>query len=214
MSPMSVENQQSQVSARRAQTRERLMTAAVAVFAEKGIAGASVEELCEAAGFTRGAFYSNFESKDELCFALIRSLSDAFLDAVRTTVAGLAAPGDNVAALVDTAVDSFLSFQPRDRPTVLLMMEMELYALRHPQFAVAFKQLRDDTRRLFTEVLSEVLEREGLALSLPAGQVIEILHAVHDAARVDGFLQPSAPDPLARQLKDLLTSLIRPASAG
>ena len=48
------------------------MAAAVRVFAERGIIGASVEEICEAAGFTRGAFYSNFADKDELVLALIR----------------------------------------------------------------------------------------------------------------------------------------------
>ena len=49
------------VTARRAATRERLIDAAIDVFAEKGVLGASVEEICEDAGFTRGAFYSNFD---------------------------------------------------------------------------------------------------------------------------------------------------------
>ena len=60
------------VSTRRAHTRDRLMDAAIALFAEKGILGASVEEICERAGFTRGAFYSNFDSKDELLLAVLR----------------------------------------------------------------------------------------------------------------------------------------------
>ena len=45
-----------ELTARRAATRERLVDAAVVVFAEKGVLGAAVEEICEAAGFTRGAF--------------------------------------------------------------------------------------------------------------------------------------------------------------
>src|SRR5829696_9814396 len=61
------------LTARRAPTQERLMAAAVLVFAERGIIGASVEEICEAAGFTRGAFYSNFADKDELVLALIQA---------------------------------------------------------------------------------------------------------------------------------------------
>ena len=47
------------------------MAAAVAVFAERGRDRLSVEEICEAAGFTRGAFYSNFADKDALVLALI-----------------------------------------------------------------------------------------------------------------------------------------------
>ena len=61
----------SEISARRSATRDRLVDAALGVFAEKGVVGASVEEISEAAGFTRGAFYSNFESKDELCLAAL-----------------------------------------------------------------------------------------------------------------------------------------------
>ena len=54
---------------RRGRTRTRLLDAAVDVFAERGIEGATVELICERAGFTRGAFYSNFSTKEELLLA-------------------------------------------------------------------------------------------------------------------------------------------------
>jgi len=56
----------------REQTRDRLLTAAHAVFTKKGFASASVEEIATAAGYTRGAFYSNFDGKTELFFELMR----------------------------------------------------------------------------------------------------------------------------------------------
>ena len=52
-------------------TREKLFEAATRVFEEQGIGGASVEIIAAAAGFTRGAFYSNFKSKDELIIAML-----------------------------------------------------------------------------------------------------------------------------------------------
>jgi AcrR family transcriptional regulator len=55
----------------RAQTRERLLESAFAVFTRDGIEAASIEEVAEAAGYSRGAFYSNFESKDDLLCALL-----------------------------------------------------------------------------------------------------------------------------------------------
>ena len=70
------EGAMTEVTARRAATRDRLVEAALGVFAEKGVLGASVEEICEAAGFTRGAFYSNFASKDELCVAALQRQFD------------------------------------------------------------------------------------------------------------------------------------------
>src|ERR1700748_289755 len=52
-------------------TCDKLCEAAVQVFEEQGIGGASIETIAAAAGFTRGAFYSNFKSKDELIIAML-----------------------------------------------------------------------------------------------------------------------------------------------
>lgn len=197
------------LSARRAQTRQRLMAAASRVFAAKGVGGASVEEISEAAGFTRGAFYSNFESKDDLCFALLRTMSNSSLSAVQVAVAGFGSAPADAAGLVDTAVDTFMTAQPADRESVVLLIEMELYAMRHPGFAGPYIALREDTHTLFVDVIGEALSRQGLQLALPTKQVVEILHAVHDEARASALLQPKGPDRLAGTLKALLTALIR-----
>ena len=77
----------------RENTRARLLEAAAQVFAEVGLDGASVEAVCERAGFTRGAFYSNFESKDELFLMLAASVSEVRVNAVRTRVEELTAAG-------------------------------------------------------------------------------------------------------------------------
>src|SRR5438034_10776883 len=52
-------------------TCEKLFEAAARVFEEQGIGGASIEAIAAAAGFSRGAFYSNFKSKDELIIAML-----------------------------------------------------------------------------------------------------------------------------------------------
>ena len=56
----------------RDQTRQRLLDAAQSVFLSKGFVAASVEDIAELAGYTRGAFYSNFGSKSELFLQLLR----------------------------------------------------------------------------------------------------------------------------------------------
>ena len=77
----------------RENTRARLLDAAAQVFAEVGLDGASVEAVCERAGFTRGAFYSNFESKDELFLMLAGRVADQRVSAVRARVEEMAAAG-------------------------------------------------------------------------------------------------------------------------
>ena len=70
-------------SARREATRQRILDAARVVFAEKGVFGASIEDICEQAGFTRGAVYSNFADKDDILRAVIEREHQALLDAHR-----------------------------------------------------------------------------------------------------------------------------------
>jgi AcrR family transcriptional regulator len=57
---------------KQAETRTRLLDAAERVFLRSGLQGSSVEEITAEAGFTRGAFYSNFKSKDELFVELLQ----------------------------------------------------------------------------------------------------------------------------------------------
>ncbi|WP_425310650.1 TetR/AcrR family transcriptional regulator [Ammonicoccus fulvus] len=208
MSVMSVSSDPP-VSARRAQTRSRLMTAAATVFAEKGVAGASVEELCEAAGFTRGAFYSNFESKDELCFALQRSLADSAMEALREALTRIKAVPATVDELIDIAVDTFLAGQAQNPTEAMLVKELELYALRHPDFGRTFVELQQNSVTLFGELIEDALETHDRTLALPSTQIIEILHAVQRAAQTSELLQPDAPSPVATQLKTLVAALVR-----
>ena len=56
---------------RQAQTRRDLLDAAARVFVKRGFTGSSVEEISAEAGYTRGAFYSNFRSKNELFVELL-----------------------------------------------------------------------------------------------------------------------------------------------
>src|SRR5712691_9354782 len=61
----------------RRRTRVHLLEAAVEVFARRGFHGASVEEVAEVAGYTKGAVYSNFTSKDELFLAVLEGRMQA-----------------------------------------------------------------------------------------------------------------------------------------
>ncbi|MGO2745583.1 TetR/AcrR family transcriptional regulator [Microbacterium sp.] len=127
------------VTRRRENTRARLLDAAAQVFAEVGLEGASVEAICERAGFTRGAFYSNFESKDELFLELASSVAEQRLASVRSRIdefvasgvlGGDADPIELVQKVMDSGVD--------DRLSVLMMSEIRIRALRDETFGKAY----------------------------------------------------------------------------
>ena len=127
------------VTRRRENTRARLLDAAAQVFAEVGLEGASVEAICERAGFTRGAFYSNFESKDQLFLALASTVAEQRLASVRGRIdefvasgvlAGDADPTELVQKIMDSGLD--------DRLGVLMMSEIRIRALRDETFGRAY----------------------------------------------------------------------------
>ena len=119
------------VTRRRENTRARLLEAAAQVFAEVGLEGASVEAICERAGFTRGAFYSNFESKDQLFLALASSVAEQRLASVRGRIDEFVASG---VLAVQRIMDSGLD----DRLGVLMMSEIRIRALRDEAFGRAY----------------------------------------------------------------------------
>lgn len=115
------------------------MDAAAQLFAEVGLDGASVEAICERAGFTRGAFYSNFESKDELFLELAASVAEQRLASVRGRIEEFVASGvlsgdADPIELVQKVMDSGLD----DRLSVLMMSEIRIRALRDEAFGTAY----------------------------------------------------------------------------
>ncbi len=79
------------VTKRRGQTRQRLLDAAADVFSEAGFGHATVEQICERAGYSRGAFYSNFDSLDELFFAMWEQRSASMLADLRLATESITA---------------------------------------------------------------------------------------------------------------------------
>src|SRR5438105_13617480 len=71
---------------RRELTRSALVEAAADVFARRGYDGASLEEIAEAAGFTRGAIYSNFGSKEDLMLAVVERYNETLVGAFSDTL--------------------------------------------------------------------------------------------------------------------------------
>ena len=132
-------------------TREKLFEAAAEVFEEQGIGAASIEAIAAAAGMTRGAFYSNFEDKDELIIAMLTDHVERSLKHHRNLLARHREPADFLAAL-RTAERS--RHDPLGRAP-LLHMELILFAARsekrRPELA---KRLRA-RRELVTEMLAD-----------------------------------------------------------
>jgi AcrR family transcriptional regulator len=126
---------------RREQTRERLLDAAGRVFAGRGFHAASVDEVAEAAGYTKGAVYSNFRSKEELFLALLDRRLAGQLEQVEALYA-IESSEELRAAMHDRTEEELAEA----RDFAVLIVEFWLYAMRHPaaraELATRYRRLR------------------------------------------------------------------------
>jgi AcrR family transcriptional regulator len=169
------------ISPRRAATRQRLLTAATTVIAERGVNGASVEAICEEAGFTRGAFYSNFTTKEDLLNALMGAKHDALLDGIRRTLEQAAqAPAAAGVDVVDDLVEKVLAVIPTDRESRLMETEINLYMIRNPDHAPELQQVMTPFREELARLVMAGLARAGRRLAVGTEDAVNAIHAGYE----------------------------------
>lgn len=172
---------------RRQQTREVLVAAATEVFARRGFEGASLEEIAETAGFTRGAIYKHFDGKEDLFFAVTDRLNEQIIDAFRSVAPDSASPDEwDISRLADLWRASVGELEE----LLALGKEYELYVLRNPDARPRAVAHRRKQRDLVAAFIEEVAEQSGMTLRLPAPTLAAIILAAADGltytARVDG----------------------------
>lgn len=198
---------------RREATRERLLDAARDVLASSGIQGATVEEICERAGFTRGAFYSNFESKDDLVLDLFRREKDLMLGRVQAALdIELRSPAETDAETILRVLDQFLGSQPTDRTWFLVHQEFVIHGVRQREIAAVYQELWTQTRAEFATIITGAVEMLQRKLALPVEQMTLILMGVFDEAMRNAFLSTSVDDFDATELREMLPALLMAVS--
>ncbi|CAH2918757.1 MAG: Transcriptional regulator, AcrR family [uncultured Paraburkholderia sp.] len=145
------------------QTRQRLLDAAQAIFMKKGFVAASVEDIAGAAGYTRGAFYSNFRSQSELFLELLRRDHE-------TMQADLRAIFEDAATReqMEERVMRYYSNLPRENKCFLLWVEAKLLAVRDGRFRLRFNAFLHEKLEQLAAYVREFSERVGTPLPLPA----------------------------------------------
>ena len=196
-------------SRRRENTRSRLMDAAAEMFAEVGIDAASVEAICERAGFTRGAFYSNFASKEELFLALCARSAETTIAAVRARVTSIEDRGLDAAVDVMQLVQEVLEATGEDRLDVLLGAETRLQALRNPEFAQAYLTLNQGLGESVTQLVRDIAEARGLVLRVPAEAATELLLSAWVSTAETALMMRVSPAASHAQLGERLAQIVR-----
>lgn len=165
-------------------TRARLLDAAEQVFAERGFAGASLDQIADRAGYTRGALYANFDGKPGIFLAIL----DRWLTAEQADFDAMAADDDAAGSLIRKLGD-LEGNRFADRRRWLLLQEFRLYAVRNPEL---LPRLAEHDRRSiawYAEAIERTSSQAGVRIPGGAERLARIIlaleHGIAGLAHVD-----------------------------
>ncbi len=164
----------------RERTKDRLLAAAAELFAERGVNGTSVEQIAERAGYTRGAFYGNFEDKHELVVALLAQRRS------REAVEVAALEGDVMAQLKE-----WHAARAEHLPEwFALRTELTLYALRNPEARPSAGANERAARELIEVSVRATFAARGVTPPADPAFLALIIHALEDGLLRQRYLSP------------------------
>jgi AcrR family transcriptional regulator len=189
----------------REETRQRIFEAAAGVFAEHGVAGATIEQIASAAGFSRGAFYSNFRTKDDLAVAML----DDHLSRSEAHNRGLlAAHGEPAAFVQALRADEGRDDDPLHR-SPLLQVELMLYVARTPELRPALGRHLTTMRALVGEIAASTVAAARPGLDLEPARLGLALVAIEDGLRLHRLIDPdSTPEDAFVEVLDWLQAVV------
>lgn len=172
---------------RKSQTRERLIDAAAAVFAQRGFETATLDEVAAAAGYTKGAVYSNFASKTELFIALIERRIE-----VQTAEHARRFEGQDLASAARVLQDQPDQEPESERQWLLLAVEFWLHAMRDERARVLMAEQYERARLASAELIAPFYEMAGQKPPLPSRDMAVVIEAVGIGLAFQAALDPEA----------------------
>ncbi|RGE20741.1 TetR/AcrR family transcriptional regulator [Leucobacter sp. wl10] len=200
-------------SARRQETRARLLDAATEVFVEGGLQGSSVEAVCARAGFTRGAFYSNFSSKEQLLLALLEREFEQRAESLAVRARELEPTLRERSGCISPAeagryVVEF--FAPASDATAWFVLETEflLLAMRDPSIAPGHHEFMDRFYTSISGAVERVVSAAGRRFVIPVERAIPVFSGVYERALRTAALAGPHTDGGFDELGDRLAELL------
>jgi AcrR family transcriptional regulator len=174
-------------------TRSRLLDAAEQVFSSRGFADASLDEIAEIAGLTKGAVYSNFDKKLDLLLAVLDERMNRRFMSITEIV-------DTTRALPEQAEEGgrlFMEAFQEERELYLLWLECSVHSVHDPDVRDALVKLDHAIRDAVADFITYHAGLLGLSLPLPAKQLATAVTCLADGLALERMKDPeSVPDDL------------------
>ncbi|MFJ3566895.1 TetR/AcrR family transcriptional regulator [Streptomyces diastaticus] len=184
-------------------TRQELLQAAADLFAECGVNGTSVEQIVERAGYTRGAFYGNFDGKQQLILALLEQRTERELAEVQALSA-------NAGSFEETIEHLRTWHRERDKnfaSWLALRTELWLYGMRDPAVLSVLADRERRSREAMAQALTQGFAARSVTPPAPVELLALIVHALDDGLSIQRVL--SAGESPAGGVMDVVDLLMR-----
>lgn len=189
----------------RAQTRERLIETAQQLFVSNGYGGASIRDIADKAGYSQGAFYSNFSSKEDVLLELLRRHMEAeALQLFKAMGDERQEPEQMLAEL-----EAWASTLNHDADWCMLSIELQLHANRSQGFAQEYKKVWDRHRSEIGGVIGQLFDKLGRTLPAAPEELAAAFMALSHGLALQRM--STRPDPSGRLIMVFLRGLIASA---
>jgi AcrR family transcriptional regulator len=169
--------------ARTVATRRRLLAAAERTFARDGFEAARLEDIAGLAGYTRGAFYANFRSKEDIFLALLEDWVGERIGEVNALLAKQESPTQRLRALREHYAQI-----ARDRRLLLLTLEFKLFAIRHREAHARLRARQRRIRRSAGDLLLRIAAATGRQLPVSSTGAAAALGALANGLLLENLV--------------------------
>lgn len=199
---------------KRERTRQELLRAARSVFGQRGYHAASLEEIADEAGYSRGALYYNFPTKGSLFLALLDERIDERIRDIEETFAAGGWDEQTIRAQAQGAGMRAFESVKHNTEWRSLFFEFVAHAARDPEFARKFAQRKRKIQDVVAEIARERAAAFGVELPLSADEFAIAINAIGNGLAVEEIAEPnSVPDDLYGRLILLMLGVGVPTPA-
>ena len=185
-----------------AQTRARLIGTARQLFVERGYGGTSIRDIADGAGYSQGAFYSNFASKEDVLLELLKG----HMEAEGAQLSQVMESDGRTPEEIFAELESWAATLNRDASWSMLSIELQLHANRSPAFAAKYQTVWDAHRARLGGVVDKLFATLGRTPPAEPEELASAFMALaHGLALQAGGTRP---DPAGRLILVFLRGLI------
>ncbi|KEK22995.1 TetR/AcrR family transcriptional regulator [Bacillus gaemokensis] len=152
---------------RKQETRQLLLASAFETFAKFGFHGASVDKIAEHAGFSKGAIYAHFHTKEDLFLAIVEQQMNLYVQDLRQVIE----QQQSLANFIETMDVYSHSVRQKTKTWSMLSMEFLLYAMREESVRHKWSNMITDTVEQISNSIEILLLKENYKSTLSAKEI-------------------------------------------